>query len=402
MSRSTNLYEDLRRAKRDLKRLRSAIPKLMRPEELLDRIVTKSRDVLLYSSIVDKLHRDVPSLSTSSERWGELERDAQIFELKAENCEIRLLHLRLSLRTLHATAPLLIATGKTSAAAWETMLEQPKHYYDAEGRRHDLPIQQDTIERIIADQLQSINDLHTTLRNVRSTILYEERAQKESNLEKMTASINAIQNSIEELTKKVNSQPTNQPRREAEVIESPRREEPMEASESTTPEQDHDDQTMNFMRRSLEAKIHILEIRIEALRKKQPCRPREFATGMDRSRESRMRCVFCGTRGDHYSDSCRKVRDSNRRKLLLKDDQRCLTCLEIGCPETEACPKYWTKCYHCGQLGHHSAICEKPDIAQQIEDDIKEVEAELQRTKAKANVIRQKLGLDAIPSPTHF
>ncbi|KIH69190.1 hypothetical protein ANCDUO_00474 [Ancylostoma duodenale] len=164
--------------------------------------------------------------------------------------------------------------------------------------------------------------------------------------------------------------------REVEVNEPPRRDKPMDETEPV-PQQDRE--TMNYVRRSLEAKIHILEMRIDAVRKQQPCRPREFATGMDRTREARMRCAFCGTSGDHYSDSCKKVRDSNRRKLLLKEDHRCSTCLEIGCTETEQCPKYWTKCYHCSQLGHHSTICEKPDIAQQIEDAIKEMESELQR-----------------------
>ncbi|RCN43867.1 hypothetical protein ANCCAN_10139 [Ancylostoma caninum] len=102
MNRSMNVYEELRRTKRDLKRLRSAMPHLMLPEDLLDRFVTKCRDVMLYSSIGDKLHHD------------------------AENFEIQFLNLRHSLRTLSAAAPLLVATGKTSAAAWVTMLEQPQ------------------------------------------------------------------------------------------------------------------------------------------------------------------------------------------------------------------------------------------------------------------------------------
>ncbi|EYB96105.1 hypothetical protein Y032_0153g2912 [Ancylostoma ceylanicum] len=64
------------------------------------------------------------------------------------------------------------------------MLEQPQQFYDAEGRGHDMPMQQETIERRIADQMMPVNDLHTTLRNVRSTVLCEERAHQESNLKK--------------------------------------------------------------------------------------------------------------------------------------------------------------------------------------------------------------------------
>ncbi|KIH69189.1 hypothetical protein ANCDUO_00473 [Ancylostoma duodenale] len=118
MNRSMNCTRSCD-GKRDLKCLRSAIPHLMPPEDLLDRTVTP-----------------------------------QTFP-----------------PPLFANAPLLIATGKTSAASWETMLEQPQQYYDAEGRAHDLPMERGTIERIKADQLMSINDLHATLRNERSTIL---------------------------------------------------------------------------------------------------------------------------------------------------------------------------------------------------------------------------------------
>ncbi|EYB81942.1 hypothetical protein Y032_0371g141 [Ancylostoma ceylanicum] len=406
MSRRTSVYEELRRTKHDLKRLRSAIPRLMRPEELLDHIVTKCRDVMLYSSIVDKLHHDVPFFSTSSERWGELERDAQILELKAENCEIRFLYLRHSLRTLFATAPLLIATGKTSEAAWETMLEQPQMYYDAEGRGHELPMQQETIEKIIADQLMSINDLHTTLRNIRSTILCEERAHQESNLEKVAASINTVHNAIEELKRKVDSQPMNNSCCEAEVDDPARRgDDQMDTSQAVEEIPAHDRDTLNFLRRTLEAKIHVLEIRIGVLEKELPCRPRAFVNGLDRSSEKRMRCVFCGARGSHYSDSCGKVRDGKRRKLLLRKEKRCITCLELECMENESCPKFWTRCFHCGQMGHHSAVCDQPDVAKRIEEQIEEATAELRHTKEKVDAIRRKLGMEtaeseSLPNPT--
>ncbi|EYB96815.1 hypothetical protein Y032_0146g2519 [Ancylostoma ceylanicum] len=65
-----------------------------------------------------------------------------------------------------------------------------------------------------------VNDLHATLRDVRSMILCEERAQQETNLEKVTASLNAVQNSVEELARKNGSQPMDQPHREEEVNES--------------------------------------------------------------------------------------------------------------------------------------------------------------------------------------
>ncbi|EYC28703.1 hypothetical protein Y032_0007g3370 [Ancylostoma ceylanicum] len=46
------------------------------------------------------------------------------------------------------------------------MLEQPQQYYDTEGRGHDLPMQRETIERIIADQLGSYAYLALTGRGI--------------------------------------------------------------------------------------------------------------------------------------------------------------------------------------------------------------------------------------------
>lgn len=145
----------------------------------------------------------------------------------------------------------------------------------------------------------------------------------------------------------------------------------------------------------------MFEIRIHSLQKQQPCRPREYSVGLDRASEARMRCVFCGSRGKHYRDSCTRDRDSKRRKLLLKRDNRCNMCLQMDCPATEDCPKFWVFCFHCEQMGHHSAICSKPDISQRLQDDIDEALVELQQTRSQVDSIRRKLGMETLPfSPT--
>lgn len=61
----------------------------------------------------------------------------------------------------------------------------------------------------------------------------------------------------------------------------------------------------------------------------------------------------------------------------------------------ESCPKYWIKCFHCGQVGHHSAVCHLPDVAQKIEEQIEESAAELRQTMEKVDAIRRKLSMEA-------
>ncbi|VDL63614.1 unnamed protein product [Nippostrongylus brasiliensis] len=394
--------EELRRLRERHDKLMKALPRLPEPPQLIQKIVEACRETMYYCAILDQIHDDIPQISQSKHNWAELERDAQILEYRAENCEIRFLYLRQTLRTLYAIPPILIATSKISKRSWDHMMHIPQSYYDNEGRQHKLVIEQDTVETIIADQLTAVKDLFTTLRNLRTSLLNEERAQKTSWDQKIEQSVSALGHSVSTLSEKLediaknciemkNAIPTKV------VNEQPV---PMEVEASggignEPNEAEHD--TLNFNKRTLVAKIHILEVRIAAMKEDQPCRPREFHEGMARSTEARMRCVFCGSRGRHYSDSCPRIRDGRRRKIKLQDENRCPMCLEIGCISDQKCPKYWVKCFHCGRMGHHSAICEAPDKAQEIQEQIVEASREIAATKEKIRAINKKLGIQEDP-----
>ncbi|XGW25703.1 hypothetical protein V3C99_006816 [Haemonchus contortus] len=152
-------------------------------------------------------------------------------------------------------------------------------------------------------------------------------------------------------------------------------------------------ESLNYVRRTMLTKIQALQSRIQSLEKGRPCPTRRYIRGVYKIEESKMRCSFCGACGRHYSDSCPRIRDSVRRKLLLKKQGRCKICLEIGCIADPTCTKYWNRCFHCGRMGHHSAICDWPDKAQEIEDEIRETLRELSAAKKKVSTICKRLGI---------
>uniref|UniRef100_A0A7I4XWC3 CCHC-type domain-containing protein n=1 Tax=Haemonchus contortus TaxID=6289 RepID=A0A7I4XWC3_HAECO len=162
-------------------------------------------------------------------------------------------------------------------------------------------------------------------------------------------------------------------------------------------------ESLNYVRRTMLTKIQALQSRIQSLEKGRPCPTRRYIRGVYKIEESKMRCSFCGACGRHYSDSCPRIRDSVRRKLLLKKQRRCKICLEIGCIADPTCTKYWNRCFHCGRMGHHSAICDWPDKAQEIEDEIRESLRELSAAKKKVstilNVWESRTTFESLPGP---
>ncbi|KAK5973996.1 hypothetical protein GCK32_016716, partial [Trichostrongylus colubriformis] len=193
--------DELSKVKRDLKKLRSAIPPLKSPQDLLRSIVKASQEVMYCCSSLSQLRDDIRQ--AAKERGGDWERSVQVLELKNENCELRFLGLRHYLRTLHASAPILIATGKMSEATWNTMLEQPHHYTDAKGKKQVLMVRVDAMERILSDQIDATKDVYAELRALRTTKNQHQQEENDSDHQKLMNMLNIVLQSIEELTKKV-------------------------------------------------------------------------------------------------------------------------------------------------------------------------------------------------------
>ncbi|XGW10848.1 hypothetical protein V3C99_012391 [Haemonchus contortus] len=115
----------------------------------------------------------------------------------------------------------------------------------------------------------------------------------------------------------------------------------------------------------IEEKIEELEDLVYRLDMEPDCEPRNFEMGsIVREDEKGMKCVFCGRVGEHYSDSCTVYRTVAIRKQIVIGEHRCACCLRVRY-EPHACKKERTKCYHCHETGHHSALCNWPERAEE-------------------------------------
>ncbi|VDO18800.1 unnamed protein product [Heligmosomoides polygyrus] len=130
---------------------------------------------------------------------------------------------------------------------------------------------------------------------------------------------------------------------------------------------DHDDDVAAVQRieheiRVTEQALHDFEEIIRQLRQEPTCPPRKFDFGrISRSNEMFMKCAFCGVTGSHYSDSCTTVRYAEARRQVIADSHKCDRCLEFVCSRGQTCKKFYQKCFHCRQIGHHSALCDFPE-----------------------------------------
>ncbi|KAK6764520.1 hypothetical protein RB195_024733 [Necator americanus] len=165
---------------RELKRLRTAIPPLPTPDTLYDDMVDDCRNIMRTIETLDELRSDIEYFYNSNLRYGELEREAQILELKAEICKLKLQSLRQHLRLLFSVVPILIATKTMSALAWRAKMQEPQSYVRRDEQEKELLTTQKDIEIIVNDQLQGMNEFFTAICEIRSSCLNMERGQKES------------------------------------------------------------------------------------------------------------------------------------------------------------------------------------------------------------------------------
>ncbi|CAJ0610607.1 unnamed protein product, partial [Cylicocyclus nassatus] len=161
---------------------------------------------------------------------------------------------------------------------------------------------------------------------------------------------------------------------EAHADEPPRNEEAMERPQEARLRNEDLLSALQVEKKQTLQAIHDLNLLIDALEKENTCGPRRYHKGeIRKDTERNMSCAFCSAVGYHYSDSCPEVPTGRERRELLEASNRCETCLEY-CAGGNLCRKFYTKCFHCRETGHHSALCELPDRSQDIFDQIEKAE----------------------------
>ncbi|VDO66707.1 unnamed protein product [Haemonchus placei] len=199
--------DDLQKIKQRLRSLQAALLTLKKPADLFNSIVNVTREVMLLCSTHSHFRSQAHRNASSSEKWRERKRDVEILGAETENCELPFFSPRQHLRVLHASTPILIALGKLSNAAWNTMLDQPLHYEDAKGNTQPVLIRMETVEDIVVDQLASIKDFYAELRILQTTIIQNELQERKLDEQIVLASLNAVKNSVNELAKRMDSYP---------------------------------------------------------------------------------------------------------------------------------------------------------------------------------------------------
>ncbi|KAK5974161.1 hypothetical protein GCK32_022074, partial [Trichostrongylus colubriformis] len=117
----------------------------------------------------------------------------------------------------------------------EAMLELKQCYFDIDRKKREMIISQNTMERIIEDQLNSISNAKAAIHARRATLQSEEKDLRESSQAKITESIESMKSAIEEIVQNIGNPPTGLSRGEVDEVEKKRRcqesmpdEEPME------------------------------------------------------------------------------------------------------------------------------------------------------------------------------
>ncbi|KAK6018386.1 hypothetical protein OSTOST_16033 [Ostertagia ostertagi] len=117
-----------------------------------------------------------------------------------------------------------------------------------------------------------------------------------------------------------------------------------------------------------EAAIWELEELVDQLEKQPKCASRSFGQGVRRYEDKLVACAFCEAIGVHYSDACPLIRTVEERQRVLLEKGRCERCLERNCTsDSYTCRKFYAKCFHCKNEGHHSALCLFPEYSDDIQ-----------------------------------
>ncbi|VDL84446.1 unnamed protein product [Nippostrongylus brasiliensis] len=385
-----------------LKRLQSALPPLLRPTELRNKIVDAARQLMDITETIDLLNNETNYFYSSHEPFSNLERDAQILELRTDKIRLQLLFLQNHMQTLHAMVPLLIATNKVSHTAWETMMTTLEEYVpknDDNNEKRPLPYQQETTSTIINDQLIAIDALFSKIREIRTDCLNEERAQQECDQHQIATSLKSLQKTLNEMhqhfatsTTPEDNQSTSQLRtNEKRKIEAniefmeglEELDEPVpkqrKITKDTSNKKQINDEIQDLRRTAITYMRHFLSVA-----RKRTCFIRLYQKGVG-SDEKTMRCPFYQAQGDHYADSCDIIKTGQERRRFLDRANRCTICLELQCPQGNKCPKFNKRCIHCQKKGHNSAVCHLPDYSQQIRQEQEECIEKIEKAIVRLN-----------------
>ena len=97
-----------------------------------------------------------------------------------------------------------------------------------------------------------------------------------------------------------------------------------------------------------------------------------------------VRCAYC--KELHFSASCTKVTDPEKRKEILRNTNRCINCLRVG-HRVSNCQNFKC-CRHCKQR-HHQSICGNlisPSFNQEKGEDSNEAKTESKRITTTSNM----------------
>ncbi|VDL86044.1 unnamed protein product [Nippostrongylus brasiliensis] len=372
-------------------RLRDALPPIPSPTELYKKIVQACKRFHSLASSVSDFKRRVYKLCSAKDdcekRWAELQIVETLRELKRSEFAL----IRLQLRQLFAVPPILIATGKMSAAQWNTIITTPQ--FDIKG--DPLLMNHARIEMAIEDQLNILEEHHSILKQMREQLELEKQDESQNCLSKIPSMVEKIHeattrtkeegqgddlrslldefrttlaNDIQRWTKSRGLYPestTTRTQSEGDCeMETPNEEciirknavfmERLEGL-SEDDEQDHtlqNAQRMANRRREIEEEIRQMEQSIAnlediiyALDMEPWCEPRDFERGLiNRPEDRTLPCVFCTRVGHHYSDSCTIVPTVAARKDIIERKGRCKVCLELE-PEDHDCRRIRAPCY---------------------------------------------------------
>ncbi|VDK40164.1 unnamed protein product [Cylicostephanus goldi] len=452
--RNTAHMENESRLRRELRKLKSALPPLPSPAKLYDDIIEASTMVMITIEIFDQLKEDSSFFHVSNAPYGELERDTQLFELRTDNCKLRLEFLRQRLRLLFSTVPVLIATKAMNENAWKARMERPQHFISRDGRRKPLLTDANQLEIIINDQIRCMDEFFTTIEQTRAACLTQERMERDTMDVRMYNAMQSIQQTMVEIKEGIAKQtPTikncaawtqTTPVERQKMCKAVQTSQHLAPQARTTPTEAPPPPTVPQMppmppqpmmfpsfpyfqppfpfpipptvpptvppatppttsqgrpqdrpsgsstsgqnsRRSteraaleitaLEEKLHRIQRRMRELEKRRTCKPREYEGGVSREGELTMKCVFCAAIGEHYSDSCPRMKTGAERRGFLRRHRRCSNCLELHCQGGFQCIKYRIPCFHCKLRGHHSAVCDLPEETLKIETEKSQCEA---------------------------